>query len=115
MRRVAPVRQTDLVRASPSFDFSAELWEWSSKASWFFVTVPVDVSDEIAARMEGFERGFGSVRVRVRIGGSEWATSVFPDSKRQAYLLPVKKAVRVAEAIAPGDAVVVRLALVDLP
>ena len=114
-RAVAPVRQTDLVRASPNYDFSAELWEWSSKASWFFVTVPVDISDEIAARMEGFERGFGSVRVRARIGGSEWATSVFPDSKRQAYVLPVKKAVRVAESIAPGDAVTVHLELIDLP
>lgn len=108
------MRQTDLVRASPNYDFTAELWEWSSKASWFFVTVPVDISDEIAARMEGFERGFGSVRVRVRVGGSEWATSVFPDSTRQAYVLPVKKAVRVAESIAPGDAVTVHLELIDL-
>lgn len=114
-RVVAPVRQTDLVRASPTYDFTADLWEWQSKASWFFVTVPVEISDEIAARTEGFTNGFGSVRVRVRIGGSEWATSVFPDSKQQAYVLPVKKAVRQAESIAPGDSVNVRIELVDLP
>jgi len=104
-------RQTDLMPVA--YDFTAELWEWEAKASWFFLTVPVDVSDEIAARMEGFTRGFGSVRVRVRIGGSEWATSVFPDTKQQAYVLPVKKAVRTAEGLAVGTAAAVHLEIVD--
>lgn len=95
-----------------SFDFEAPLWE--STASWYFLTVPIDASDEIAARMDGFSRGFGSVRVRVRIGGSEWATSVFPDSKRGAYILPVKKAVRVAEGLSAGVVARVHLELVEL-
>lgn len=97
-----------------AYDFTAELWEWEGKANWFFVTVPVDVSDEIAARMEGFTRGFGSVRVRVRVGSSEWATSVFPDSTQQAYVLPVKKAVREAESLMPGAPVPVHLEVADL-
>ena len=97
-----------------AYDFTAELWEWEGKAAWHFVTVPVDVSDEIAARMEGFTRGFGSVRVRVRVGGSEWATSVFPDSSREAYILPMKKAVREAENLSVGTATRVHLELVDL-
>lgn len=96
-----------------TYDFTAPLWEWDAKAAWFFVTVPVDISDEIDARTEGFTNGFGSVKVRVRIGGSEWSTSVFPDSKQQAYVLPIKKAVRVAEKLKPGDAVRVHLELVD--
>lgn len=95
-------------------DFVAELWEWEGKAAWHFVTVPLDVSDEIAARMEGFTRGFGSVRVRVRVGSSEWSTSVFPDSSRQAYILPMKKAVREAEGLLPGAPVRVHLELEDL-
>jgi hypothetical protein len=37
--------------------------------------------------------GFGSVRVRAQIGDTEQMTSVFPDSKRQVYVLPVKKPV----------------------
>ncbi|MGV8969062.1 MAG: DUF1905 domain-containing protein, partial [Microbacteriaceae bacterium] len=49
-----------------SFAFVAPLWEWDGKAAWHFVTVPPEVSDEIAARMDGFTRGFGSVRVSVR-------------------------------------------------
>jgi hypothetical protein len=99
--------------ANPAYDFAAPLWEWDAKASWFFVTVPVEISDEIDARTHGLTNGFGSVRVRVRIGGSEWMTSLFPDSTQQAYVLPIKKAVRVAEGIAPGDEVRVRIDLAD--
>jgi hypothetical protein len=111
------VRQNDRVRASgaetPAYEFTAALYEWTGPAAWHFVTVPVAISDEIDARTEGFTNGFGSVRVRVRIGGSEWATSLFPDSKQQAYVLPIKKAVRVAEGIAPGDEARVRIELAD--
>jgi hypothetical protein len=96
-----------------AYDFTAELWEWDAKPTWHFVTVPVEVSDEIAARMEGFTRGFGSVRVTVRVGGSAWATSVFPDSKQQAYVLPIKKAAREAEGLTVGAEVRVHLELAD--
>ncbi|MBX9472990.1 DUF1905 domain-containing protein [Microcella sp.] len=98
---------------APAYDFAALLWEWEGKAAWFFVTVPVDISDEIDARTEGFTNGFGSVRVRVRIGGSEWMTSLFPDSKRQAYLLPIKKAVRQAEGLDDGSTAQVGIELAD--
>ena len=99
---------------TPAYDFSAPLWEWEGKAAWFFVTVPVEISDEIDARTEGLTNGFGSVRVRVRIGGSEWMTSLFPDSKRQAYLLPIKKAVRQAEGLAVGSKAKVSIELADV-
>jgi hypothetical protein len=113
------VRQTDAVRASgpennAAYDFAAPLWEWGGKASWFFITVPVGISDEIDARTEGFTNSFGTVKVRVRIGGSEWQTSLFPDSKQQAYVLPIKKAVRQAEGLEPGDSAAVHLELAEL-
>jgi hypothetical protein len=41
--------------------------------------------------------------VRVRLGGSEWRTSIFPDSKSGCYVLPVKKAVRKTENVEVGD------------
>jgi hypothetical protein len=88
--------------------FEAELWEWESRASWFFVTVPPDESDDIR-EMSPDDRGFGSVRVEAEIGESRWRTSVFPDSKIGCFVLPVKKAVRVAEDIGPGDLVGVTL------
>ena len=89
--------------------FTAPLWLWNGKGAWHFVTLPVDDSQII--RMAVPRRGWGSVRVKARIGDTSWATSIFPDSKSGAYFLPVKADVRKAEGIAPGDAVEVTLSL----
>ena len=95
--------------------FTAELWRWSGeKATWVFLTVPDEISDDIEARTEGRAGGFGSVRVEVTIGSTTWRTSVFPDSKRQAYVLPVKRPVRVAEGVDVGSVATVRLRVLDL-
>ncbi|WP_165314315.1 TSUP family transporter [Agromyces protaetiae] len=94
------------------FRFIAELWEWRARAEWFFVTVP----DEASAAIREVPlppRGFGSVRVRARVGRTVWTTSVFPDSAAGAYVLPIKKAVRVAEELEAGGPVEVELHLVD--
>jgi hypothetical protein len=96
------------------YRFDATLWLHDGDAGWHFITVPDDVSDDIEARAASSRRGFGSVRVRVTVGSSTWATSVFPDGKRRAYVLPVKQAIRKAERIVPGDEVGVALELVDV-
>jgi hypothetical protein len=49
------------------------------------------------------------VRVEVSIGSTTWRTSLFPDSKRATYVLPVKKAVRSAERLGDGSAAAVTL------
>ena len=95
------------------YRFDAEVWLHEGDAAWHFVTVPGDVSDAIEAATAGRRRGFGSVRVRATVGATRWSTSVFPDTGRQAFLLPVKKEVRVREGIEAGDAVAVVLELVD--
>jgi uncharacterized protein DUF1905 len=84
------------------FEFRAELQEWSGNMAMALVTLPVDLADDIRD-MELPRRGFGSVRVRVRAGGSEWRTSVFPDKASGSYVLPVKRAVRYAEGLDIGD------------
>jgi hypothetical protein len=85
--------------------FEAELWIWDARRadSWTFVSLPVEASEEIRELTDGPRRGFGSVRVRATIGGTSWKTSIFPDSARKAYVLPVKRAVRQAEALDEGD------------
>lgn len=93
--------------------FDAELWLHDGEAAWHFVTLPPDLSDDIAARPVARRRGFDSVRVRVTIGGSTWSTSVFPDAKRKAYVLPVRKDVRAAEGLVAGGPVSVLLSLLD--
>ena len=65
------------------------------------------------ARTSHQSRGFGSVRVRVVVGSTTWSTSVFPDAKRQAYVLPVKQEVRRFEELAVGDEVEVVLHVVE--
>ena len=89
--------------------FDAELWLYDGEAAWTFVTLPGELSDDIRAQTDGSRRGFGSVRVRVTVGATTWTTSVFPDAKRGAYLLPVKKDVRRREGLEVGDRLEVAL------
>ncbi|MGA7149589.1 MAG: DUF1905 domain-containing protein [Microbacterium sp.] len=95
-------------------EFDGEVFRWDARddASWFFAAVPPELSDDIR-EIPRPSRGFGSVRVRARIGGSEWATSIFPDSSRGGYVLPLKKAVRDAEGLVDGGPVVVRLDVLE--
>lgn len=92
------------------FGFSAELWRWPSQDAWHFVTVPADVSEAIRLSA-GPPKSFGSVRVEVVVGGTRWRTSVFPDSGSGTYVLPMKRAVRLAEDLEAGDLVTVTLRL----
>jgi hypothetical protein len=83
--------------------FAAELWEWGSRpGAWHFVTLPLDVADELRAQA-GPPAGFGSIKVVATLGGSSWETSVFPESGGESFVLPVKKAVRVAAGVEAGD------------
>ena len=66
---------------------------------------------ELMRRLELGRRGFGSVKVNVRVGESRWSTSVFPQ-KEGGWFLPVKKAVCRAEGLEADDAVSVELELI---
>ena len=89
--------------------FKAKLWVWPGEgAAWRFVTVPKDISEKIRKKVK-IKRGFGSVRVRVRVGKIAWETSVFPDSKSGTYLLPVKASVRRAEGLDDGDSATIHI------
>ena len=96
-----------------AYEFRAPLWLWDGDAPWHFVTIPVEISDEIEFRTSDRRTGFGSVRVQVTVGTTTWRTSLFPDRGRQAYLLPVKREVRDREGLAVGDELYVTLDLAD--
>ena len=95
-------------RAVTTYVFTASLWEYEGDAPWVFVTLPREESDEIADSVE-WKPGFGSVKVTVQIGETEWSTSLFPSKELAAYVLPVKRAVREREGIEIGDEVEVSL------
>ena len=90
---------------------TAQLWMWSGEsATWYFLTIPDDLSSEIRAESLLRRGGFGSVRVEVTVDDVTWRTSVFPQ-KNGGYLLPVKADVRRRANIAAGDEVIVKLEL----
>ena len=68
--------------------------------------------EEIRDLTGGLRRGFGSVRVRATIGTSTWTTSIFPSSQA-GYVLPVKRPVRVAQALDVGNKTTVTVELID--
>lgn len=92
-----------------SYSFRAELWLYPGEAGWHFLTLPVEVADEIREESAAFRKGFGSVKVTAQAAGQSWQTSIFPDAQSGSYLLPVKKSVRDAAHLAAGDGVEVRL------
>jgi len=97
-----------------SYDFEAELWLWSAKDAWHFITLPVEHADEIRFFAKT-RNGFGSLRVTVRIGTSTWKTSIFLYSKSGSFVLPVKKDIRKAEGLGVGDTARVHLDLAIEP
>jgi hypothetical protein len=97
------------------FSFETELWEHDGPGGWHFLSLPEDVADEIDARFGHRAKGFGSHPVEVTIGVTTWSTSIFPDTKRGTFVLPVKKAVRSAEGLTAGSTAAVVLAVVGQP
>jgi hypothetical protein len=93
--------------ADLSFTFTAPLWLWSGKAAWHFLTVPKDISAQIAYFTQ--RRGFGSVRVTVQIEDQSWKTSIFPDAKSGCYFLPVKAEIRNKLGVAVGNELSIKL------
>lgn len=94
---------------SARFVFEAKLWRYQGDTAWHFVTLPKDTSEQMRALSQGLRNAFGSLRVIVTIGKSTWRTSVFPDTKVGAFLLPIKAEVRKKEKISHGDTVSVSI------
>jgi hypothetical protein len=86
--------------------FTAPCWIYSGQGAWHFVSLPKELADELThftRATQGGKRpaGWGTVRVMAQIGQTQWETSMFPDSKTQSYVLPIKAAVRYAENVLP--------------
>ena len=92
------------------FSFTSEVWLWhAEKGAWHFVTLPVEISEDIKAFTKHLARGFRSVKVEACIGETQWKTSIFPSKERGTYILPIKKSVRDAEDFGAESTVNVEL------
>lgn len=87
------------------YKMQAKVWLYPGLAAWHFVTLPKKESDEIKELFSDMKRGWGSLPVKVTIGETSWKTSIFPDKKAGAYLLPIKAELRKKEKISAGDLV----------
>ncbi|WP_245587698.1 DUF1905 domain-containing protein [Calidithermus chliarophilus] len=88
-------------------EFSGEIWEWRGPAPFYFVTVPQEQSQAIKGAERFLTYGWGMIPVNVRVGKTEWKTSLWPKDGR--YVLPLKDRVRKAEGLEAGQRVRVRL------
>jgi uncharacterized protein DUF1905 len=68
-----------------------------------------DVAADLHALSSVVSYGWGVIPVKVRIGESDWRTSLFP--KDGSYLVPIKDAIRNREGIALGETVLVEMAI----
>ncbi|WP_370051032.1 DUF1905 domain-containing protein [Sinorhizobium fredii] len=93
------------------FEFDAELWLYPGKGGWHFVRLPAAIAGQIKFLAEPKTRGWRSEAVIVRIGKTEWTTSVFPDKASGSFLLPVKAEVRRNAKLAAGQSVRIKLSL----
>jgi hypothetical protein len=88
-------------------EFNGEIWEWRGPAPYYFVTVPEEESLDLQEESAALTYGWGMIPVRVRIGDTEWETSLWLKNGR--YVLPLKDKIRHAEGIGEGDSVAVQM------
>jgi hypothetical protein len=88
-------------------EFRGEIHYWRGPSPYHFITVPADGCRALREVASASSYGWGVIPVTVRIGETEFATSLFP--REGSYLVPVKDAVRRAEGLALGDAPLVDL------
>jgi len=89
------------------YEVEAEVWLYAGdKAAWHFLSLPAEMTDGIRG-LRGPRVGWGSLRVIATLGGTTWRTSIFPDAKSGAFILPLKADVRRRENVGAGDRVAV--------
>lgn len=85
------------------YQFTAKIWKHSSTGSWYFVSLPQDLSNEIRKNLKWQEEGWGRMKAWACISEIEWNTAIWFDKKRGTYLLPLKAEIRQKAKLKAGD------------
>ncbi len=101
--------QFDLAPDPGSMEFVGELIEWRGPSPYHYIRLPPDIAADLRELAPLLTYGWGVIPVTVRIGESEFTTSLFP--KDGGYLLPIKDAIRKAEGLVLGDDVAVEMSI----
>jgi hypothetical protein len=95
------------------YSFVAKIWIYQGEGAWHFVTLPLAQSEEIKLITSSNRKSFGTVRVRAKIGGTSWKTSLFPEKKSGCYVLPISKPIRKSESIIAEDKIEVKIEIIE--
>lgn len=90
-------------------EFKGKIFQWRGPAPHLFVAAPEKESANIKSVSKLVTYGWGVIPVIVKIGKTEWKTSLFPKDGR--YLVPIKMLAQKAEKLNEGDEIKLRLEL----
>lgn len=88
-------------------EFKGKIFQWRGPAPYLFVAVPEKESANIKSVSKLLTYGWGVIPVMVKVGKTEWKTSLFPKDGR--YLVPIKMLAQNAEKLKEGDEIKLRL------
>jgi hypothetical protein len=92
---------------SMTIKFTGEIFYWRGPAPFLFVAVPEESSRDLKAISAMVTYGWGVIPVHVRIGKTDWKTSLFPKEGR--YLVPIRISVQKSEKLEVGDSVTIQI------
>ncbi len=91
------------------YEFAAVIWKHSSTGSWYFVSLPEHLSQEIRENLKWQEEGWGRMKACASLFELKWDTAIWFDKKRNTYLLPLKAEIRNQANLRDGDEIDIRL------
>jgi hypothetical protein len=83
--------------------------EWRGPSPFYFAPVPEVQSKKIKAIAAQLSYGWGVIPVLGKIGNTDFSTALIP--KDGVYYVPIKNAVRFAEALEVGSEVSISITL----
>ena len=93
------------------YEFTAKVWIWPGPSTWYFVSLPKDMSEEMSKAYEHLKAGFGSLAVDVYYKNLKWKTSIFPERQKGNYFLPLKKEIRKKGDIQDSDEITLTIVI----
>ena len=58
------------------FEFESTVTRWQGESAWHFIALPPELAEDIRRFRGDLAGGWGSIKVDVRVGETEWCTSI---------------------------------------
>lgn len=71
------------------FDFTGTAWKLLAIKGWYYISVPLDISEQIRAARGSKEDKWGRLNTYAEISGNGWQTELWYDTQSNTYLLPL--------------------------